>query len=58
MAMTMTKLKHVILKAFYKRREDEKLESKVELYELLVLVIKADRRGGICVGRFKSEVRA
>ena len=44
--MTVTKLKHVVLKAFYRRREEEEIESNVELSELLVLTTQAYRRGG------------
>ena len=54
--MTVTKLKHVILKAFYSRKEEEELERDVELFELLVLKAKADRRGGLYVKRFNSKV--
>ena len=58
MVMTATKLKHVILKAFYSRREGEELESIVELFELLVLTTQADKSGGLCVKPFDSKVRA
>ena len=45
-------------KAFYSRRREEELESNVELFELLVLTIQADRRGGLYVKQFDSKVRA
>ena len=41
------KLKHVILNSFYSRREEEELESNVELLELLVMATQVGRRGGL-----------
>ena len=38
--MTVTKLKHVVLKAFYSRWAEEELESNVEIFELLVVTTK------------------
>ena len=50
--MTVTTLKQVVLavvlKAFYSRREEEELASNDELFELLVLTTRADRRGELC----------
>ena len=49
LVMTVTKLKHVILKAFYSRRKGGELKSNVELFELFVLTTQVDKRGGLCV---------
>ena len=46
------------LKAFYSRREEDELESNVDLFELLVLTTQTDRRGGLRVKRFNSKARA
>ena len=56
--MTVTKLKHAVLKAFCSRREEEELESNVELSESLVLRTQENRSGELCVGRFNRKVRA
>ena len=49
---------HVVLTAFYNRREEEELASNVELFEILILTKQANRRAGLSVGRFKSKIRA
>ena len=50
-------LKRAVLKAFYSRREEEQLESNVELFESLVQTTQADRRGELCMKRFNSKVK-